>query len=194
MRRQDAPAQTYGRIAIGLHWLIAALILVAAGLGLAASAAETPEATERALALHKSVGMTIFILACVRLIWRLTHCPPPLPSDLPKLHQVLAKTTHAMLYVIIFAMPVAGYIAVAARGRETSFFGLFEMPYWVPLSRVLSQNATTLHVFGQYVLYGLVGAHVGAALFHHFIRKDEVIRRMWPWATWSRKVEPRSSP
>jgi cytochrome b561 len=194
MPRQDAPTQAYGRVAIGLHWLTAALVFAAIALGLTASAADTPQATERALALHKSLGLAIFASACIRLAWRLIRRPPPMRSDLPRIQRVAAKVTHAMLYATILAMPIAGYVAVAARGRATYFFGLFEMPYWVPLSRALSQNATTIHVYGQYILYVLVAAHVGAALFHHYVRKDDVMRRMWPRATSNHKASPQPSP
>ena len=84
-----------------------------------------------------------------------------------------------LLYVIALAMPVSGYIAVTARGRETSFFGIFTLPQWVSPNRALAHTAETVHFISQYVLYALVAAHVGAALYHQFIVRDHLLRRMW---------------
>jgi cytochrome b561 len=116
----------------------------------------------------------------VRLAWRLTHPAPPLPASMPASQRIAAGLTHALLYLTLLAMPIAGYIAVAARGRETRFFGLFEVPQWAPLSRLLSQNATTVHVYGQFLVYALLAAHIGAALYHRFVVKDDVLARMIP--------------
>lgn len=180
MSTPHTPITTYGRTAVALHWIVAACLLFAVALGLFLGNVEESDTTEQILAIHKSFGLTVFILACVRLVWRLTHRPPPLPATMSAAQRVAANATHALLYVTILAMPVAGYVAVAARGRETRFFGLFEVPQWTPLSRMLSQNATTVHVYGQYLLYALLAAHIGAALYHRFVLKDDVLARMWP--------------
>lgn len=174
------PVKTYGGVAIALHWTIAACLLCAIIMGLVAASLEESEATERVLAIHKSLGIAIFVLMLARLAWRLMRPPPPLPSSISRAQRIAAGLTHALLYLTVLAMPVAGYIAVAARGRETRFFGLFEMPQWTPLSRVLSQNATAAHVYGQYLIYALLAAHIGAALYHRFVLKDEVLARMLP--------------
>jgi cytochrome b561 len=179
MDTADTPKK-YGRVAVALHWIVAACLVFSVTLGLIIGNVEESEATERVLAVHKSFGITIFVLVCIRLGWRLTHPAPPLPATMPAYQRLAAELTHGLLYVTLLAMPVAGYIAVAARGRETRFFGLFEVPQWAPLSRILSQNATTVHVYGQYVLYALLAAHIGAALYHRFVLKDDVLARMWP--------------
>lgn len=170
----------YGRVAVALHWIIAACLLVSVILGLIIGNVEESESTEQVLAIHKSFGITIFVLMLVRLAWRLTHRAPPLPASMPAYQRIGAALTHGLLYFTLLAMPVVGYIAVAARGRETRFFGLFDLPQMTPLSRMLSQNATTVHVYGQYLVYALLIAHIGAALYHHIVLKDDVLTRMLP--------------
>lgn len=174
------PIKFYGRVAVALHWIVAAGLVCSVILGLIIGNVEESDATEQVLAIHKSFGLTIFVFVLFRLIWRLTHPVPPLPANIPGPQRLLAGLTHTLLYVTLLALPIAGYVAVAARGRETRYFGLFEVPQWAPLSRALSQNATTIHVYGQYVLYALLAAHIGAALYHHFVLKDDVLARMWP--------------
>lgn len=180
MSISHTPMKFYGRVAVALHWTVAAVLLFSVVLGLVIGNVEESDATETVLAIHKSFGITIFVCVLFRLAWRLTHAAPPLPANTPAYQRKLAGLTHALLYATLLALPVAGYVAVAARGRETKFFGLFEVPQWAPLSRALSQNATAIHVYGQYVLYALLVAHIGAALYHHFVLKDDVLARMWP--------------
>ncbi|MGE4063048.1 MAG: cytochrome b [Rhodospirillaceae bacterium] len=174
------PIRTYGTVAVALHWIVAVCLLCSIVLGLFIGNVEESAATEQVLAVHKSFGITIFVLMLARLAWRLTHPAPPLPATMSAYQRVAAALTHGLLYVTLLAMPIAGYIAVSARGRETSYFGLFDVPQWAPLSRVLSQNATTVHVYGQYLVYALLAAHIGAALYHRLILKDDVLARMLP--------------
>ena len=175
--------EKFGPVAIFLHWLIAAFLIFAVTLGLIAGDAEDSGATSTILSIHKSVGLTIFILALARLAWRLTHSPPPLPQAMPRSQRIVAMITHGALYAFLFFLPVTGYVGVAARGRETTFFGLIDVPRWVPLGRALSLNAQNLHTFGQIALYVLLAAHIGAAAYHHFILKDGLLARMWPRRT-----------
>lgn len=183
MRTPNTPVKTYGRVAVAIHWIVAACLLCSIVMGLFIGNVEESETTEQVLAVHKSFGITIFALMLARLAWRLTHPAPPLPATMPAYQRVAAALTHGLLYFTLLAMPIGGYIAVAARGRETRFFGLFDLPQWAPLSRVLSQNATTAHVYGQYLVYALLAAHIGAALYHRFVLKDDVLARMLPRRT-----------
>ena len=98
---------------------------------------------------------------------------------MPRSHKIAAAATHGLLYVTLFAFPVTGYISLAARGRDISIFGLFDLPQLVERSRLLSANSRDLHDYGQYAFYALVALHVAAALYHHFIVKDDILRRMW---------------
>jgi cytochrome b561 len=189
MSTADTSIKTYSPVAIGLHWVVAACLMVSIILGLFIGNVEESDTTEQVLAVHKSFGLTILALTLIRLAWRFTHRPPPLSESTPAYQRVAAGITHRLLYFTIIAMPIVGYVAVAARGRETRFFGLFEIPQWTPLSRVLSQNATTVHMYGQFVLYILLAAHIGAALYHRIVLKDDVLARMWP----SRKKIPQTA-
>jgi cytochrome b561 len=170
----------FGPIAILLHWSVALVIVVVVALGLYLESLDLGDTKNLVLATHKSIGLTILGLMCVRVAWRLTHPAPPLPATMSQLQRWLANMTHVALYVVAFAMPLSGYTSVAARGRDTEFFGLFLVPTWVPLDRAWSNASETAHVYGQYVLYALVAAHVAAALYHHFIVRDDVLKRMWP--------------
>lgn len=174
-----AHSSTYTIAAIALHWLVAVGLVASVVLGRVFAGLEDSDPASPILAAHKSIGLVILLLALVRLAWRAGHLPPPLPA-MPTAHRLAAKLTHALLYITIIVMPITGYVAVAARGRETTFFGLFQIPQLTPLSRVLSQNAQSIHTVWQYALYGLVAAHVAAALYHHFILKDGLLARMWP--------------
>lgn len=173
----DASTQQYGRFALTLHWVVAACIVFALAFGLSI---EEEDAQSLALTLHKSFGITIFVLAVVRLIWRIGHRPPPLPAHMSRLQRAAATVTHVLLYMVIFALPVTGYIAVAARGRETTYFGAFDVPNVAPLSRALSHQAMELHEIGQWLLYVLLVAHIGATAYHQIILKDGLLYRMWP--------------
>lgn len=172
--------QRYGRVAIGLHWIIAACVLGVIGLGLTVERLDMGGIKDTLLSLHKSLGLLIFGLTILRLGWRLTHPVPALPNTVPKPQRYAAWFTHFLLYAVTFAMPVSGYISVAARARETSFFWLFDVPQWVPLDRGLSRTAEMLHTNGQYIVYALLVGHIGAALYHHMLLKDGVLERMWP--------------
>lgn len=138
------------------------------------------ETKDLILGIHKSAGLVILLLTLGRGLWRLAHPAPPLPPTMSILQRRLAHATHALLYAVAVAMPITGYIAVAARGRETNFLGVLPVPILVPLDRALAHNAATIHVCSQYALYALVAGHAGAALYHHFVTRDDILRRMWP--------------
>ena len=171
--------QRYGIVAICLHWLIALCVICVVGLALTIERLDMGETKTALTTLHKSVGLTIFMLTAARLGWRLAHPAPALPQNLSALMRRAAFTTHAVLYVLTFAMPVSGYISVAARARDTTFFWVLDIPRWVPLDRGLARTAEMVHTNGQYVLYALLVGHVGAALYHGLLLKDGVFQRMW---------------
>ena len=180
-------AQKFGPVAIFLHWLVAVAIIFAAVIGLVSDYTNDTALTRSTLAIHQSVGFLIFVVALARLAWRIGHPAPPLPADMPRSHKVAAHVTHAALYLLMFALPVTGYIGLAARGREIGIFGLFNLPNVLPLSRKLSAASQNLHDNGQYVLYALLLLHVGAALYHRIVLKDGILERMLP--DWRRKPE-----
>ena len=173
------PTEKFGRVAIFLHWVTAAGMVIAVVFGLICVYADGAEVTRETLLIHQSIGTAVFALVIFRVVWRLTHPAPPLPAETPPSQKIAATMTHALLYATMLALPITGYIALAARGRAISMAGLFDLPRVVPLDRLLSVTAQNLHDYGQYVLYVLLALHIGAALYHHQVLKDGILRRMW---------------
>jgi cytochrome b561 len=170
----------WGSVAQFLHWLIVALIITQVVLALSAGRLHGM-AKLAMLARHKSVGITILMLAVVRLVWRLVNPTPPLPSTLKPYERVLANFTHAALYVLIFAMPITGWIMTSARGFPASWFNLFQLPDLVAKNRALYEAMQQTHEALAWTLGAVATLHLLAALKHHFVLKDTVLRRMLPF-------------
>ena len=170
----------WGALSQLLHWLIVALIITQ--VTLATLADDLPAGAKKLglLARHKSVGITILMLAVVRLLWRWRNPTPELPATLKSWEQVLARSTHALLYVLLFAMPLTGWTMSSARGFPVSWFGFFTLPNLVPKNKSLYEALLLTHSSLAWVLYAVVALHVAAAMKHHFMLRDDVLRRMLP--------------
>jgi cytochrome b561 len=171
----------WGHVAQFLHWLIVALIIVQVIL---ANIAEDLPLGVKKLAMyarHKSVGITILTLAVIRLLWRWANPTPELPTTLKPYERRLAALTHFGLYLILFAMPLTGWMMSSARGFPVSWFGFFQLPDFVPKNDALYNAMKETHDTLALVLYAIVTLHVVAALKHHFLLKDDVLRRMLPF-------------
>ncbi|HEX8783568.1 MAG TPA: cytochrome b [Steroidobacteraceae bacterium] len=173
----------WGALAQFFHWLIVVLLIVQ--VTLASLADDLPPGTKKLalLARHKSVGITILMLVILRLLWRSLNLTPLLPDTLKPYERVLARFTHATLYVLLFAMPLSGWMMSSARGFPVSWFGLFTLPDLVPKNRSLYEALLTTHQTLAWVLAAVVTLHVAAALKHHFMLRDHVLRRMLPFTT-----------
>jgi cytochrome b561 len=132
------------------------------------------------IALHGSFGIVILALLIFWAGWRLRHRSPPLYPVLSRIEVLLAHATHAALFLLFLAMPLSGYVGLAATGHAVSFFGIIDIPPLVPQSGRLSQAAIALHLLGQFLIYGLVAMHAAAAMMHGFIRRDGILERMLP--------------
>jgi len=176
----------YGRIAITFHWLMAALILGMLGFGLYLDS--LPQSDPRLFQLyqlHKSVGFVVLALAALRLIWRLANPAPRLPAGMPVWERLAAHLGHIGLYGLIFAMPITGWLMVSASpwGIPTVVFNLLPVPH-LPYPELLGPKDQAevffklLHAYGAYLLMALIAVHIGAALKHHFIARDDTLRRM----------------
>jgi len=164
-----------------LHWLNAILATIAIALAYGISGAPRHSAArEWLLTLHGSVGIAILAAVLFWAGWRLRHRAPPLRLLLTRFEIVLAHATQAALFLLFVAMPISGYLILAAAGRPVSFFGLVGIPPLVPESGRLAQAALVLHLSGQFLIYGFVGLHIAAALVHGLIRRDGVFERMLP--------------
>ena len=170
----------YTRPAIALHWLIAALILGGFALGLYMTEMDLSPQKLKLYAYHKWVGVTVFALAWLRLIWRLTHTPPPPPS-VPRWQVQAARVAHGLLYGLMFAAPLSGWLMSSAGGFQTVWFGVLPLPDLLEKNRALFELLKQAHRVINYSFGVLVAVHVAAALKHHFIARDEVLARMLPW-------------
>ena len=161
-----------------LHWIIAALVLLMIPLGIVIANEWGGPVQQPLYNLHKSVGALILPLVVVRLIWRLTHPPLPLPADIPPIQQFAAHATHWMLYALLIVQPVVGWIATSAYPAPLPVFGLFELPKVWPEDRPLSERLFAVHRFLGIAIAVVAAMHIAAALHHHFVRRDRVLMRM----------------
>lgn len=169
--------QAWGRISIALHWLTAVLILGLAAVGLLMTELPTSPMKMQVYALHKSFGLTVLALTVLRLSWRLlAGSPEALPGG--KLQSLAAKSVHGMLYVLLFAMPLSGWLYNSASGFPLRWFGMPLPRLFTGFNPALKQLAHALHENLFYLLAALLVLHAGAALFHHYVRKDDTLKRM----------------
>jgi cytochrome b561 len=174
-------ATRYGAVSQLLHWTVAALIVVQ--FALAWSAEDLPNGLHKLalLARHKSFGMTILMLAILRLLWRLTHAAPALPDGMPRLQRLGARVTHVALYALLFVMPLTGWMMSSAKNYAVSWFGLFTWPNLVGKNEAAFNFLRATHDALSNLLFAVVVLHILAALKHHFWNRDDVLVRMLPF-------------
>lgn len=172
----------YGAVAQLFHWTVVALIILQ--YVLMASAHDLPNGIQKLklYALHKSFGITVLALATLRLLWRWANPTPTLPSTLRPYEAVLAKVTHFALYALIFAMPLSGWVMSNAENSPVSYFRLFTLPALVAPDSELGKLMEGTHEMLFNILVGVAALHILAALKHHFWLKDDVLKRMLPFA------------
>lgn len=183
----DTASPRYTGTAIVLHWLLALLILAALAWGLYMVDLRLSPWKLKAYAWHKWLGVTIFLLVLARLAWRLTHQPPPLPATLPAWQRLLAGISHALLYLLMLAMPLTGWLMSSAKGFQTVYFGVLPIPDLLDKNKILGDALASAHATLAWLLIALLALHVAAALKHHFIDRDDVLRRMLPFMPSFRK-------
>ena len=171
-------ATAYGWPAQLLHWVVVVLVITQYVLANMAESADTRMETFILFARHKSVGITIFALAIIRLLWRFMNEQPALPQGMPGWQQRVAKATHWLLYALIVLMPITGILGSAASNFPVTWFGLFTIPALIGPNEILADQLHDLHGLLAGCLATLATLHLLAALKHHFINKDDVLRRM----------------
>ena len=165
-----------------LHWLVAVCVLTTAPVAIAMSRVGQGPTQDFLYNFHKSLGVLILILMILRLINRLAVGAPSADPGIEPWQQAVSLIVHTSLYVLLLAMPVVGYVANSAYGAPTPFFGLFNLPSIVGKNQALADQLFAIHRWVGWLLIALVMMHIGAALFHHFIHGDNVLRRMLPRA------------
>ncbi len=172
--------QRYSSTTRVLHWVSAVLILSTIPIGAIMLREGLARPTQDLLfILHKNGGVIIFALVVARLIWRAISPPPPLPASVSGWQQKAAKFGHWGLYGMLLVMSVSGYVRVRAGGFPVEMLDAIGAPTFVPRSDALADFAQTVHHYGRVFLVALIIAHVAAALWH-MIRRDGVMRRIWP--------------
>ena len=168
----------YTRVAIALHWLVAALIAAAFGIAWSLPDKLNSPGDLRLLSYHKWIGLSIFGLVVLRSLWRLTHPAPPLPATTLQWQRQIARLTHALLYLLLFAIPASGFLMSSAAGVQVVYLGVLPLPMPLAKDRALAHQLLEIHETLTTILLIVVGIHILAALKHHFIDHDDVLRRM----------------
>lgn len=174
-------AGRYTKVAVALHWIVVVLVLTLIGLGWYMT--DIPRGTpERSFFynLHKSIGLTTAIVVFVRLWWRAKNPPPPLPASVPAWQVQASRISHALLYVCLVMMPIAGFSASQFTKYGVTYFGLFKIPPMGPENKDVYELLQGVHEVTAGVLAVLIVIHVAAALKHLIVDKDGVFNRMWP--------------
>ncbi len=165
-----------------LHWLVAGCVLMTAPVAIAMTRIDKGPTQDALYNFHKSLGVLILILMVLRLINRLAAGALAAESGIEPWQKTVSSIVHTSLSVLLLAMPVVGYFANSVYGASTPFFGLFEIPAIVGQNEGLATQLFTLHRWVGWLVILLVLTHVSAALYHHFIRRDAVLKRMLPRA------------
>jgi cytochrome b561 len=167
----------YSSLAIGLHWVLGVAIIANFALGIYMHELPVSPSRLKLYNYHKWAGITILSLSALRLLWRLTHRPPP-DVPMPAWQAKAAHAMHVLLYVLFFAVPLSGWAYSSAAGFPVVVFGIVPLPDFVPKDKELADALKGLHKLLTLSMGALVLVHVGAAIKHHWIDRDGLMARM----------------
>lgn len=170
----------YTTVAKSLHWLMALLILAMLALGFYMTDLPLSPDKLQYYSWHKWAGVSVFILVWVRLAWRLMFPPPSLPANLSSTVKLAAHAGHWALYALMVVIPLTGWLTSSAKGFQTVWFGVLPLPDLLAKDKVLGGQLAQLHEALNIGLLLLISGHAAAALWHHFVHKDDTLRRMLP--------------
>ncbi|MGD9880274.1 MAG: cytochrome b [Reyranella sp.] len=174
----DRTEAGYTSIARWFHWSTAALVLVMIPIGIVMANLNVGAAQDTLYHLHRSIGAVLLPLVLARLFYRMNHPPPPLPASVPAGQRRIAHATHWAFYGLLLLQAMVGWLATSAYRAPILVFGLFELPPIWPVDRPFSEALFAVHRVVGFALLVLIVLHIGAALLHHFVLKDVVLRRM----------------
>lgn len=170
----------YTRTAIGLHWLMALLLIGTFGVGLYMTDLQLSPFKLKIYSWHKWAGVAAFLLVFLRLAWRAGHRPPPLVAGLPRWQEIAAHGLHHLLYLLMIAIPLSGWLMSSAKGFQTVWFGVLPLPDLLAKNAELGDLLQIVHVSLNYGFAALLAVHVAAALKHHVVDRDDTLTRMLP--------------
>jgi cytochrome b561 len=176
----DPGDEQYGRGAIALHWLTALLIAGSFTVGLSMVGLPLGRQKLQWYAWHKWIGITVFLLTCLRLAWRAGHPAPHPLATMAAWQRRASVLVHAALYALLLVIPLSGWVYSSSTGVQVVYLGLFPLPDLVPKDRGLARALLAVHLTLNFTLFSLVCVHTAAALKHHFIDRDSVLTRMLP--------------
>jgi len=171
---------SWGTVAKALHWLMALLLLGQLALGFIAIEWPLSPTKIHLFIWHKSLGLSLLVLVIVRLVWRWSNPVPRLPPTTAKWQRQASRISHLLLYVCLMALPASGWIINSASNIPLRVFWLFRLPAITAPDKALAQVMKSVHAGLVAALMLLLVIHIGAALHHHFVRHDQVLRRMLP--------------
>jgi cytochrome b561 len=174
----DFAVPAYTLTARVLHWVTALVIVLMIPLGVILSNDLGGSLQDSLYGLHESLGALLIPIVLMRLLHRLKNPPLPLPQDIPALQRFAAHVTHLALYTLLVTQPLVGWIALSASGAPIIVLGLLSLPPIVSENRAFSEQVFVLHGLIGFFIAGLVTAHIGAAVYHHVVRKDRILMRM----------------
>jgi len=169
---------SYGLLSWLFHWVLAIFVVGSTVSGLQNEAMSMGPEKIEAIQLHKAMGLLILLLVLLRLFWRLYNPTPQLPGGTSPLRRTLAVANHRLLYLLLLLQPSSGILMSVAAGYPPNFFGLWQMPQFMAKNEAFSGLMHGVHSWGWVLLAALVVIHLLAALNHHFIAKDGVLKRM----------------
>ena len=174
----------YTATAITLHWMLGVALVALFGFGWYMTGLPFSPQRLKLYNWHKWAGISILLLSLLRLLWRLTHRAPALPTAMARSMPVWQKAahhgTHVLMYMLFFVVPLVGWAYSSAAGFPIVLGGVVPLPDWVPVSKSLAEAIKPWHQISAYVLAVLVLLHTAAAFKHHWIDRDGLLGRMWP--------------
>lgn len=177
----NTPLQRYTGVAITLHWLIAAAMLCTFLLAQYMTELQLSPAKLKLYSYHKWIGVTIFLLVLIRLAWRVSHRPPPPLASMPLWQHNAARIAHFFLYALTLAIPVSGWLMSSASGFQVVYLGLLPIPDLLAKNKAVADQLKQLHEALNWLMLLVVALHAAAALKHHLVDRDDVLRRMLPF-------------
>jgi cytochrome b561 len=176
--RVNMESKSYTRGAIAFHWTVALLVVVVGTLGLLHDS--WPKRSHLFwINIHVLFGLTLWFLVMARYAWRRAHPPPSLPEDIRPFYRRASHAVHIGLYALLLITPIVGIVTFIWHGRVLDL-GLWQIHFGIPATRAVFEPTEDIHGYLAYTLFGLAGVHILAALWHHFVRRDGVLQRMWP--------------